>query len=177
MIKIYQKLIMSIFFIFLVGCQPSENISNIKNTEENNIVINESQPYPISEIPQKTNEDNAYPVKTKENSQIPFSVGPEFNLNEPVNGGDIVIEGTGPAGVPIILIDITTMGTQLGETIINNEGEFRFELSNPVQSGHTIGLQLGNITNTDLNPQDFLYSPNYYDRPQIGVLFDIAHVK
>jgi hypothetical protein len=175
--KKFPNTLMTIIFVFLIGCQSSENTIKTTKTEENNIVINESQAYPISEVPQETNEKKPYPVITNENSQIQLSKGPEFVLFEPVYGGDILIEGTGPAGIPIILIDVTNMGTQLGETIINNEGEFRFELSNPVQSGHTIGLQLGDITNTDLNPQDFLYSPTYYDRPQIGVLFDIVHVK
>ena len=72
---------------------------------------------------------------------------------------------------------MTELGTLLGETIINDEGVFRFDLDKPVQRGHTIGIQLGDISNTDINPADYQYSSTYYDRPQIGILFDIGNVE
>jgi hypothetical protein len=69
------------------------------------------------------------------------------------------------------------MGTILGETIIDERGNFQFDLEQPLQSGHSIGIQLGDITGTELNESDFLYSDTYYERPFIGILFDMVSVK
>ena len=65
----------------------------------------------------------------------------------------------------------------MGTTIIDKEGNFTFELNAPVISGHSIGLQLGDITNTEFNEADFYYNDSYYDRPIVGTLFDMVTVK
>jgi hypothetical protein len=40
-----------------------------------------------------------------------------------------------------------------------------------------IGLQLGDIEGTNFEESDFLYSDTYYERPLIGILFDLVVVE
>lgn len=124
--------------------------------------------YPIGEI------EEAYPMTQFE---ADYKVGPDFNINEPVKAGDTVVTGSGPSGVPIQLINISEIDVVLGETVINDEGTFMFELDEPLEINQSIGIKLGNISNTSLNEEDFLYNDHYYERPYIGVLFDIVYVQ
>jgi len=128
--------------------------------------------YPITT--ETENKTTGYPVSTEESLILP---GPVFTIDTPVKEGDMVVTGTGPSGVPIVLVNVTEVGAVLGETIIDENGSFEFSLNSPLQSGHSIGLQLGNISNTNLDEKDFLYSETYYERPFIGILFDIVNIQ
>ena len=120
--------------------------------------------YPVSE---------GYPVS---DYQSEYPIGPEFSIDTPLNAGDTVVTGTGPAGVPINLVNATEVGELLGTTIIAEDGPFQFELETGLPEKHQIGIQLGNLTGTDLNANDFVYNDNYYVRPLIGVMFDMVLV-
>lgn len=121
---------------------------------------------------------DGYPAEPDIPIEVPgYNRGPDFNILEPVVGGDMVVEGNGPTGVPINLIDFSTGGTLLGTTIIETDGTFKFELEQPLVSGNSIAIQLGDISGTDLNPDDFIYNENYYDRPYVGILFDMVIVE
>lgn len=119
--------------------------------------------------------DQSYPITTLGSENIKF--GPEFKIMEPVQNGDFTVRGTGPSDVPIILVNVSELGTTLGETIIDEDGNFQFDLEQPLQSGYSIGIQLGDISSTGFNENDFLYSDTYYERPLIGILFDLVSVK
>lgn len=185
----YKILIILSFIIILAltGCQPEEPGESTPTTVQSEPATALRKPT-ITQS-ETTNRDTSYPITTPTSqvdqaypypvSEIPsgHDEGPKFTITKPIKDGDIIIEGSGPSGVPIILVDVTELGTLLGETIINDKGVFRFELDKPVQKGHTIGIQLGDITNTDINPDDYQYSSTYYDRPQIGILFDMGNVE
>jgi hypothetical protein len=128
--------------------------------------------YPVS--PPMEMPEEGYPITEIESE---FPQGPEFLIDRPVKASDSTVTGTGPAGVPIKLIDVSEVGVVLAETTIGADGTFTFTLQSPLQSGHSIGLQLGNIESTDLNPDDFLYSETYYERPLVGILFDMLVVE
>lgn len=103
--------------------------------------------------------------------------GPDFFIEIPVLAGDLIVSGTGPTGVPIELLNVTKVGQILSKTSIDQNGNFTFELSQPLESGHSLGIRLGDISNTDFLESDFLYNENYYDRPLIGILFDMVVVE
>jgi len=136
--------------------------------EQETLIDSEELAYPIGEI------EEAYPMTEFESD---YKMGPDFNINEPVKAGNTIVTGTGPAGVPIQLINISEIDVVLGETNINDVGTFMFELDKPLVINHSIGIKLGNISNTSLKEEDFLYNDNYYERPFIGVLFDIVYVQ
>jgi len=128
--------------------------------------------YPVDES-EKENE-TSYPIKENLSN---FPKGPDFNIIEPLSEGDTQVAGTGPSNVPIYLVDVSEMGLFIAETIINEDGTFIFSFQDPLEAGHSIGIQLGDIEGTELNANDFLYNENYYDRPLVGILFDLVVVK
>ena len=139
---------------------PSASTGDQTDTEQ-------SLGYPI----QKTDE-SGYPI-TNVTDYLP---GPDFKITLPVSAGDIVVTGTGPVGVPIILVDVSEVGELLGSTVINEDGTFTFELSKGLSGNHQIGLQLGDLTGTDLNENNYVYNEDYYSKPFIGILFDMVLV-
>ncbi len=137
----------------------------------------ETSPYPMgsassleSQYPAGTSSESAYPIDA--NTQ--FKLGPYFTIDEPVQAGSKTVTGTGPANVPIRLIDITLMGEELASTKVDENGKFTFNLDTDLVAGHSIGLQIGDLDGTGFNYDEFLYNPQYYDKPMIGIIFYIA---
>jgi len=130
----------------------------------------ESAPFLVS--PLSTVSVLASPVGTPVTAAAPV-----FEISEPVYAGDATVQGTGPTGVPIKLVDVTEIGAELDRTVIGDGGMFSFNLVEGLPEGHTIGLQIGDLAGTSLRYEDFERSETYYDRPLIGVLFDMVSVQ
>ncbi len=47
-----------------------------------------------------------------------------FKLERPILTGATEVRGTGPAGVPVFLADVTFMGESLGTGTIGSDGKF-----------------------------------------------------
>jgi len=132
----------------------------------------DAQSYPVSDYTDLI--DPGYPVDGADSTLVQ---GPVFTILTPVNASDKFVHGTGPAGVPIILISVSDVGDVLGETTIEPDGSFLFVIEEPLTPGQMIGLQLGDITGTDFVEADFLFSDTYFERPFIGILFDLVVVE
>lgn len=130
--------------------------------------------YPVSSNENPSETDMSYPVN--EDTQI-NGEGPAFEIYEPVVNNSTFVEGKGPAGLPIILVDVSEVGALLGTTTIDENGYFSFNLDTPLVQKHIIGLQLGDLTGTDFVEQDYVYSDSYYERPMVGILFDMVIVQ
>ena len=120
--------------------------------------------------------ETIYPITTStpDPSIIPF------RLHRPVQEGATIITGTGPAGVPIVLQDVTFMGVDLGQTVIGPDNTFVLEIA-PLEKGHRIGVKLGDLSNTQWTEDDF-YSPDYYGEepvqlPQVAFYYDSVMVQ
>ncbi len=155
---------------------PTKNLSEVSqetNPENEPSVLDTVVSYPINDA------DNTYPVSVEQNT-YPISYmlkqGPKFTIDEPVVVDAEFVTGTGPANVPIRLVDVSLMGKEIGKTTIGQDGAFRFELDNTLVPGHSIGLMIGDLSKTDFNYDDFMYSNEYYDKPMIGTIFYIAVV-
>ena len=140
------------------------------------------------QTPLKTEVETAYPINgaypVGAESAYPIMYfpegvqrGPDFDINEPVTGGDTVVTGTGPAGVPIELVNLSLVDVVLSETGVDENGKFTFELVEPLESNHTIGIKLGDLSDTDFHEENFIYNEKYYERPYVGILFDIIYVE
>lgn len=116
-----------------------------------------------------------YPSPVSEETKNPAS-GPIFEIDEPVLAGDMQVTGTGPVGVPINLVDVSEMGLFLAETTIDSQGEFTFVLQVPLVQSHSVGLQIGDLSNTSFNYDEFMIGETYIDRPLIGILLDMVSV-
>jgi hypothetical protein len=135
----------------------------------------ENTPYPLLENTPFTTSEVPYPSVTKTEKYQDIDM-PLFEIFEPVIGGSIEVKGKGPANVPIILIDVTEMGIELGKTTIDKNGNFLFNLEKPLIENNSIGLKVGDLSGTEYNYDDFLFNDNYFDRPFIGLVLDIVPV-
>ena len=175
-----KKTFILFFFTILIfsGCSlVNGQLPTGENITSNN---DQNEAYPIMPTPDM---NSAYPINTPQiiNNGYPApdnsrKNGPKFEILKPVLNGSTIVSGNGPANVPIILIDVTEMGLLIDKTTIDQNGNFQFSLDEPLMSGHSIGLQIGDLANTDFNYNDFVFSSEYIDRPMIGIILAIAPV-
>jgi len=177
-------LVLLVFPILVFGCA-----SNLPTDEPNSEIILTTQtiePYPIPGYPSSNDYEEGYPAFPTFAPEVAYPIitptkdpkmnGPKFEINKPVIVGSIEVSGTGPANVPIILIDVTEMCEVIGETTIDKNGKFLFTLDEPLQENNSIGIQIGDLSGTKFSYADFMYSEDYIDRPLIGIVFDIASI-
>jgi hypothetical protein len=135
--------------------------------------VNLAYPEPGSELP--TGSD-VYPEPG--DSPIDPSITP-FRLVKPVVAGVTEVSGTGPAGVPIMIVDITVMGNILGQGTINDDGTFVIIV--PVlEKDHRIGIALDNLDGTPWTPEfftDAYAGEEAYMSPMIGAFYDTSLVQ
>ncbi len=127
--------------------------------------------------PQAT-DSAAYPAP----SAAPTLRGDEvpFRLAKPIKAGATYVSGTGPAGVPIILADVTFMGAVMGQTTVGADGKFQFPVQ-ALEANHRLGITLGDVTGTKFTLEQF-YSDGYrgdgsMQVPNVGFYFDTALVE
>jgi hypothetical protein len=122
----------------------------------------------------------AYPAPAAGGYPAPASTlqpGPDFTLNTPVKSADAEVSGSGPPGVPIKLIDISSGGETIAENTIGSDGTFKFDVSGKLVAGNSIALKLGSVEGTGLDPNRFLSGPGYSDMPFVGTIFDSTIVE
>jgi len=112
-------------------------------------------------------------------SPLPVSTAVRFQIERPVIAGVNVIRGTGPAGVPIYISDVTFMGEPLGTGTIGSDGKFAITVQ-PLEAKHRIGLALGILDGTTWKPDDFykpeFYGPDAMQVPQVSFFHDTVMV-
>jgi len=122
---------------------------------------------------------SAYPAPTERNSP-PVPVVP-FRLNKPVLDSATEVSGTGPAGVPVLIADVTFYGDLLGEGSIASDGTFVVQLSNPALKDHKIGIALADLTGTSWIIDDFSDPGFFGDEPLqvpvVGFFYDTTMVQ
>jgi len=155
--------------------QPGQTIKT--DTEVENTMTGPEDGYPAESMV------DAYPVSEDNQQESMYPIhdsgheyGPSFTIDEPIDPNSNTVTGIGPAGVPIRLIDVTTVGEELASTTIDKSGNFIFILERPLISGHVIGLMIGDLSKTEFNYDKFVYSNEYIDKPMIGTLFYVAVV-
>jgi hypothetical protein len=108
-----------------------------------------------------------------------FEIVP-FQLDKPLREGDTRVTGTGPAGAPIRLEDVSFTGRFIAAGQIEEDGTFELVLSEPLEARHRVGLTV-NVMGTSWTIEDF-QSPEFngdgaMQVPQIGFYFDTAMVQ
>jgi predicted small lipoprotein YifL len=129
-----------------------------------------TQPAQITELPTPS------PVP-----DLPEEMLVPFRLEKPLRAGDIAVRGSGPPDVPIIIANVTLMGTPLIFGEIGPDGHFEFDLPAPLEENHRIGLALGDLTGTPWSEEMFRDPVSYGDEPQtvpqVGFFYDTSLVK
>jgi hypothetical protein len=108
--------------------------------------------------------------------------GPAFALDRAsLQAGATRVSGQGPAGIPIVIVDVTLTGLELGTGFIDEQGNFDIELSSPLTGGHRVGIMAGAA-----QPMSAAEVQAYLDKlyqwrgegarnvPHIGLLLDTA---
>ncbi len=177
---------MIILMLFLSACSTTSETPETLITVQPSSDENSQNPYPDPETKETTPE--AYPAPTEyftidpypSPKEIPSDIIP-FTLEKPVSNGDTIISGTGPAGVPIEVVDVTLMRLVLARGVIEDDNSFSFELSEPLEKGHRLGIALAELAGTEWTEEQF--ANKFYNGsramnvPTVGFFFDTAMVK
>jgi hypothetical protein len=104
-----------------------------------------------------------------------------FRLNKPVLEGSTEVSGTGPAGLPIIIADVTFMGEELGRGQIDANGSFTITLLKPLEKDHQIGVGLNDLQDTQWASEPFsdpgFFGDEYAQVPMVGFFYDTTMVQ
>jgi hypothetical protein len=120
----------------------------------------------------------AYPAPGEQTEEI--TGGPPIVLNKPVVEGNTEVSGVGPAGLPILIVDVTFMREFVVETVIGADGTFTAEVP-ALPKDHRIGVTISNLEgteweNVDLNAKGF-YGEEAMLVPMVGFFYDTAMVQ
>jgi hypothetical protein len=129
-------------------------------------------PSPTSSI-QTTPDPYPYPAPPATGAYPPAEPrqGPPFTIDGPVTAAEGLVRGSGPAGVPIRIVNITRGAEEIATVTIGDDGRFSATIAGKVSSGDRIGIMLGDVRGTRFNREDFLSGPGYQDIPFIGIIF------
>jgi hypothetical protein len=115
---------------------------------------------------------------TSGSSPLSAPTSPEiipFQLDKPILAGATVVTGRGPAGVPILLQDVTFAGPVLASGEIDQNGRFELTLGEPLEARHRIGVTISDLSGTSFEITQFTAEYNgdgALNVPQIGFYFD-----
>ncbi len=156
----------------LGACTSASNpATNTPTAEVNTPVAAYPGAYPAPIAPVATS-TNPYPPPPY--SDLPE--GPQFTINQPVRLSNGQVTGTGPAGIPIRIVNITRGAIELATVTIGADGTFSAPLRETFV-GDRIAIMLGDISGTGLDRNQFIRGPGYEDWPLIGILFASAIVE
>ena len=131
--------------------------------------------------PEATVSPLASPLAEDSPLATPGTAREPFQMDKPLVAGMKSITGSGPAGMPVLIADVTMGGEILGRATINRRGEFEVKLNAPLEARHRVGLTLGDLTGTGKQYEDFYFEEYHGDEalmvPQVGFFFDTAMVK
>ncbi len=129
------------------------------------------------------------PVAQPEVAQSPLPTpgaalpGPAFAIDTPVPDAR-TLTGQGPAGIPILVVDVSMTGEELGQGYIDDEGNFEIALYKPLIEGHRVGLMAG--ADEPMSPDEAsAYLQQLYpwkgegamDLPHVGLILASAVVR
>lgn len=147
-----------IFILGVIGCGPGP--------DGNSTTLATNDPYPSQPtLPPVQNE--AYPIPTPANGIL-------LAITKPVNLDDEEIHGVGPAGLPIVIKNITLMGEQIGAGIIGADGTFSIPvtLQSNIRIGLSADIEAFGLTAKDIQPGDDAMTV-----PLVGYFYDTARVQ
>lgn len=150
---------------------------NETNSIDSNVILatayprtNESNGYPSEDTytPPTLPSNEAYPAPTQ-------STGVLLSLNKPVRANDTIISGVGPAGLEIVIQNITMMGEVVGYGTIQGDGTFSVQvpsLDSNVRIGLAADIELQGLTLQEIQPGNDAISV-----PMVGYFYDSTVVR
>ena len=162
----------SLFLVFVVSVMVAQAVSCKSPTPT-------KSPLPIPESPLSVSE-SPLPTPGGEDVLAPQIERVPFRIDKPLWEGDTRVTGTGPAGVPIRLADVTFVGEFIAAGQIEEDGTFEIILSKPLETSHRVGLTI-DLAGTPWTVEDFQAPEFNGDEalmvPQVGFYYDTAMVQ
>lgn len=137
------------------------------------------EPYPPAEaapLPEPTPLPDVYPpVDTEEQF-----LEPRFQLDLPLEPGATVVTGQAPAGLAVMIADVTYNGQFLGSGTADGNGRFTIDVS-PLNPGNRVGVTFAALDEgLDLAQMAEKYYPyrgeGFINIPNVGIFYDSALV-
>lgn len=159
----HRLIIVGLVMLMLVGCggQPVVPPTPAADTP---VTVSDGYPSPSYPAPIPLSPEG-YPLPDLE-----LPEGPAFTLTTPIRASSGTVSGTGQAGVPIRVVNITQDTAVIATTTIAPDGTFTVAVSE-MAAGDRIGLMLGDVAGTGFEANNFLRGPGYQDLPMIGIVF------
>jgi hypothetical protein len=101
---------------------------------------------------------------------------PPFHLDEPLLEGDTEVSGTGPAGVPIIIMD-ASLSEEIGKGKVASDGTFNVEVNPSLVYPNMIGVMLDETQSSPYTKDEVPCVDRCRDQPLVGLLYDRAPVQ
>lgn len=114
------------------------------------------------------------PVVTPEPEVSPPDV-PGFRIDRPLNEGDTEVAGSGPPGVPIVIMDVSYT-TVIGEGEVDSDGYFSIDVDPPLKQYSLIGIMLDETKVSPYSKEQIPCGEHCRDQPLVGLLFDYTPV-
>jgi hypothetical protein len=159
-LKIWKLLWLSMLVLLsLPGCRtPASPPSSTPQTSPL------ASPLPVSDSPVMT------PLPIAEPALV------EFQLDGPLLAGDTQVSGTGVAGVPIIIMDVSRI-TEIGSGVVGQDNRFSITTSEPLVAYSIIGVMVDQARPSPYTVEQLPCGETCRDQPHVGVLLARAPVR
>lgn len=158
--------------LLIAACGPAENVSPLLAP------ATEVPPLPATVVATIVPSDTAYPPPSSSvapaNEPYP---APTDNtgktllaFNQPVDLTQTTVTGVGPPGLPVFILNLTFMGSELGAGVIDSDGTFSIQVS-ALEPGTRVGLT-ADVTNIGLTEDDVYGGAGEIVMPQVGNFYD-----
>ena len=100
-----------------------------------------------------------------------------FAIHEPLVAGDMQVSGEGPAGLEVVIVDVTDMARELGRGQISPDGRFKIDIQSPLVGSHGVGVMiLSSLSREAVLRLEDLRGPRSISLPRIGDVYVLAKV-
>jgi hypothetical protein len=142
---------------------------------------NSASPLPSDQQAGATEAAYPAPATTSAQDQTTNANVTPFKFDKPIVEGTTEITGVGPAGVPIVLTDISSTPQMLANAMISSSGKFTFKVTKPLVKDQRLGLGLVNLKDSPWVDKNFA-DPGFQGTeptqiPNVGVFYDTAIVQ
>lgn len=158
---------MRIRILLLGGLLVLALLSSCRSTS----MVSPLSPLSVLPEPPATSEPEPEPTATAE----PEPLTPLL-FDEPLYEGDEEVSGTGPAGLPIIIMD-ASLQINLGSGTVDPDGTFRIAVDPPLVAPNLLGIMLDETRSSPYPKEWIPCLDRCRDQPMVGLLYDRAPVK
>jgi len=159
-LKIWKMLWLSMLVLLsLTGCRTP--VSSPSPTPQTSPLVS---PLPVSDSPVMT------PLPAIDPALV------EFQLDGPLMAGEMQVSGTGVAGVPIIIMDVSRIA-EIGRGTVGQDNRFSITTGEPLVAYSIIGVMVDETRPSPYTVEQLPCGETCRDQPHVGLLLVRAPVR